>query len=93
MTKLRNAAKGQSCIRCHADDGTVVLAHYSGRYSERFGKGMGRKSHDMAAAHLCQKCHSYFDEYKDGNNDERAIQLMICCILTSMRNYDNGTLK
>ena len=47
---LRELARGQSCIRCGADDGTVVLAHYTGVRREAFGGGFGKKVHDAVVA-------------------------------------------
>lgn len=55
--KLREAARDQACVRCGAQDGTVVLAHlpYPG------GFGMGQKTDDIIGAHLCRECHDYVD--------------------------------
>lgn len=91
--KLRQAAKGQSCVKCYANDGTVVLAHYSGKYSNRFGNGMGRKSNDLVGAHLCDKCHRYFDSYEAGNTDERAAEFMMLCFLTIIRLEEQGIIE
>lgn len=56
--KLLDAAKGQSCQNCGADDGTIVCAH-SNLYED--GKGKGMKADDLMTAHLCIKCHSWYD--------------------------------
>lgn len=94
---LRDAACGQRCIRCNTEDGTVVLAHYSGFWQHRFGKGFGTKGHDIAGADLCAACHRYFDEYQ-GVRDElsrvvRSEEFLACCLLTVIRRLQNGVLK
>ena len=57
LPKLREAARGQCCVMCNADDGTIVLAHRNvpGDF------GMGMKGEDWWGAHLCMKCHAYGD--------------------------------
>lgn len=55
--RLREAARGQACVRCSAQDGTVVLAHLP--MADEFG--MGYKTHDWLGAHLCRACHDYVD--------------------------------
>jgi hypothetical protein len=56
--KLTQSAKLESCVYCGADDGTVVWAHSN---SQRHGKGMGIKAHDLFGAYLCHSCHHDFD--------------------------------
>ena len=85
MSKIRKHAQGQACVRCGRDDGTIVLAHYSGSWQHRFGKGRGIKGSDVAAAELCYGCHVYFDEYKSGNTAERSEEFLAMCILTNIR--------
>ena len=91
--KLLDAAKGQSCIRCGADDGTIVAAHYSGLYSDQLGKGAGQKAWDLFVAFLCRDCHATFDSYKDGNDDARAAKFMLLILKTQMRLLDMGVIK
>ena len=50
---LRQAANGESCVACGADDGTVVLAHRN--VPGHFGTGL--KGPDIWGAHLCYACH------------------------------------
>ena len=90
--KLLAEAKGQSCVRCEIDDGTIVAAHYSGLYSERFGRGMSMKGDDFWVAFFCAKCHTYFDLYVDGNDDARAIEFMSCIHATLKRLFAQGVL-
>ncbi len=61
--KMLDGAKGQSCINCGVNDGTVVSAHYSGMRGHWFGKGVATKVSDLCVADLCAKCHKAFDEY------------------------------
>lgn len=91
--KLLEAARGQSCALCGADDGTVVAAHYSGLYSNALGKGMGQKAWDHCTAHLCHRCHTDLDAYAEGNNEERAIRFMVAIFKTQKRLFDEGVLK
>lgn len=82
---LRKQACGKSCVRCNAQDDTVVLCHYSGPWQHRFGKGRGIKGHDIAAAELCMRCHKYFDEYEEGSTVERSDEFLAMCLLTNIR--------
>ena len=59
--KLLDAARGQSCQNCGADDGTIVCAH-SNLYED--GKGKGMKADDLMTAHLCVRCHEWYDQRK-----------------------------
>lgn len=99
MSKLREAAKGQSCVRCGATDDTVVLAHYSGEWQHRFGKGMGIKGHDIAGADLCAGCHKFFDEYEsqsgasEGWRTARSDEFLAACMLTVIRRIQQGIIK
>lgn len=91
--KLLKAAKGQSCVRCNTDDGTIVAAHYSGVYSNRLGRGKGIKPHDFCCADLCSKCHAYFDQYESPNDDSRAAEFMLMILLTLYRRFTEGDIK
>ncbi len=59
--KLRNAANGQSCVRCGATEG-VVGCHYTGVRRLSYGGGFGIKVHDFLIAHLCAGCHREIDQ-------------------------------
>lgn len=75
----------QECVRCgfpHAE-----VAHYSGKYSSSLGKGMGRKSWFHCCAALCRACHQDVDLYKAGNDDARAIRLMLDIFETQRRYF------
>lgn len=58
--KLTQSAKHESCVACGANDGTIVWAHSN---SQKHGKGMGIKAHDLFGAYLCHRCHKLYDEY------------------------------
>lgn len=104
MSKLREAANDETCVRCNAQDGTVCLAHYSGPWQHRFGKGRGIKGEDVAAADLCGRCHQEMDEYQgiDDRADDatkerqrlaRSEEFLACCLLTVIRRIQQGILK
>lgn len=99
MSKLRDAANGQSCVRCNADDGTIVLCHYSGSWQHKFGKGMRIKGADIAGADLCSTCHKFFDEYEsragasEGWKIARSEEFLAACLLTVIRRIQQGIIK
>ena len=62
MSKITKHAKGMSCIRCGANDGTTCLRHYNGIRQAAYGKGRGIKCNDIAGAELCAKCDEIFTE-------------------------------
>jgi len=97
--KLLQASKGRSCVRCGADDGTIVRAHYTGRRQHNYGKGMGCKGSDLVAADLCFRCHKDFDEHwdlgEDGENGKirQSEDFLHCIMLTLLRDLEEGILK
>ena len=91
--KLLEAAKDQACVLCEKQDGTIVAAHYSGRYSMSVGKCWGEKSSDHVAAHLCGRCHAEMDGYAAGNDDARAIRFFLAIFETQRRLFARGVLK
>jgi hypothetical protein len=97
VSKLREAANGQSCVRCGAQDETVVLAHYSGPWQHRFGKGKGIKGNDAAGADLCYRCHTDLDEYQTAEDEvsslRRSEEFLACCLLTVIRRIQKGVLR
>lgn len=70
--KMREGAKGQPCINCGVNDGTVVAAHYTGMRGHWFGKGTGTKVSDLCVADLCSRCHTAFDQYTMTTSDTSA---------------------
>jgi hypothetical protein len=74
-----------------------VLAHYSGPWQHRFGKGKGFKGNDAAGADLCSKCHTELDEYQTAEDElsalRRSDEFLACCLLTIIRRIQRGVLK
>lgn len=91
--KLLNAARDWPCIRCGTQDGTVVAAHYSGRYANLLGKGTGIKPWDHCVAFYCAHCHAEADSYAGGNSDERAVRFLIDILRTQKSLFDEGVLR
>lgn len=60
--------KDRPCIRCGADDGTIVPAHAN---QIRLGKGMGYKAEPWTVVPLCLKCHTWLD---NGQADRLQMQ-------------------
>lgn len=81
-------AAGQSCIKCGAPH--CVSAHYSGLMAHKVGKGGAQKAADIVSAHLCDKCHKEFDNYEAGNDDARAVDFLLLCWQTLLRNMEQG---
>ncbi len=92
--KLRDAAQGQSCVRCGSLLG-VVLCHYFGPRRHAYGGGMSRKGHDAVAAMLCGSCHLLMDtQSRDKSKKwELSEEFLHYCALTWIRWIGNGTVK
>jgi hypothetical protein len=92
--QLRNAARGESCVRCGAQDETVVGAHYTGYRRLSYGGGLGRKVHDLLIAHLCENCHHWMDtesrEKHHGYEHSEEFQHLI--LLTLLRLLDRDVI-
>jgi transposase-like protein len=67
--KLRESARYESCVACGTNDGTTVFAHSN---SQRHGKGMGEKAHDLFGAYLCVRCHREFDEGNKSREEKQS---------------------
>lgn len=94
MSKLREAAEGESCVRCGVRDGTVVLAHYFGVRRHAYGGGFSIKGHDAVGAHLCAKCHVEMDsDSRDkAHKWEHSEEFLHYCALTWIRLISKGVL-
>jgi hypothetical protein len=88
MSKITQAARGQSCVWC-GRVGTVVLAHLNGPISYKLGRGMGQKCHDIFGAHLCHRCH----DIADGRAKGEPVDMVEATLLTIKRLVDQGVLK
>ena len=94
MTKLRQAARDQPCVRCGREDGTVVLAHYTGVRRLSYGGGFGMKVSDIIGAHLCGECHKHMDTERDKDNRWlHSEEFLHLCALTIKRLYAQGVIK
>ena len=98
-TKYLRGAKGQGCINCGANNGTIVAAHYTGLRSSIFGKGTGCKPHDVCVADLCRKCHETFDKNMAGHGPTKywkkidaSEQFMYCVVQTFIRRLRQGII-
>lgn len=91
--KITEAARGESCVRCGARDGTVVLAHYTGWRQAAFGKGRGCKGSDLIGAHLCMDCHEYFDRPAARKSIEVSEEFLFLVCLTVIRLQSRGVIR
>lgn len=91
---LRSAAMDQSCVRCGAQDGTVVLAHYFGPRRFAYGGGMGHKGHDAVGARLCMVCHRFMDTESRRKEDKwlHSEEFLHYCALTWIRLVETGEI-
>lgn len=94
ITAIRQAARGQKCIRCKFEDETVVCAHYSGPRRLDLGGGLGEKVHDLISAHLCQKCHLWVDQLSKNKESrwEQSEEMLFLCAMTIIRLYSQGII-
>jgi hypothetical protein len=93
--KLLAAAKSMTCVRCGADDGTIVGAHYTGMRRLALGGGFGLKVADNVHADLCHQCHLQMDQL--GREKARAVdhseEFLYLCHLTMIRRLERQVLK
>lgn len=98
QSRITKSAKGQPCIRCGVDDGTIRCCHYNGFRAESYGKGRGIKCHDLASAELCSECDDMLSEsnyhlYPGGSkNIERSELFLHLIIRTNIRRMDRGVI-
>jgi Putative nuclease YbcO/Protein of unknown function (DUF968) len=88
--KLLDLARGQPCVMCGRDDGTVVAAHSN---LMEHGKGKSIKAHDAATAHLCFVCHTEIDQGKEMSREERRDFMLTAIVRTILRLFDQGRLE
>jgi hypothetical protein len=77
------SAKWARCVRCGAQDGTVVPAHYSGFRKFRYGRGLAMKVDDRLVANLCRTCHETMDTVRtdDVAHSEEFLHLIALTII------------
>ena len=94
MSKLTDSAKGKTCIKCNAPD--AYACHYNGPRQHDFGKGRGRKCHDLMTAEFCHKCDQLFTEGSTSslwaNKWERSEDFLFWIGMTNIRRYEEGRL-
>ena len=94
MSKLTQSSKGSICIKCQRPD--AYAAHYNGPRQHDFGKGRGRKAHDLMSAEFCHRCDQEFTEgstsprWKD--KWERSEEFLFWIGLTNIRRFEEGRL-
>lgn len=93
MSKLTQASKGTSCIKCGAPD--AYSCHFNGAYQHQYGKGRGIKCHDLATAEFCHRCDQDYSEGVNihGGDEERESYFLHYIMLTNIRRFKNGVLK
>lgn len=96
---MLSSARGQPCVNCGVNDGTVVAAHYTGLRAHQYGKGTGHKPHDIVVADLCMKCHSSFDNHTKQSSFTEIVkkidlseQFLHLIIKTLLRRIDQGVI-
>jgi len=96
--RLTRAAKGQTCIRCGTNDGTVCACHYNGFRAYSYGKGRGVKCGDIFVADFCRACDDLFSEANyhrwDGGSQsvERSEEFQHWVLKTIERRVRDGVL-
>ena len=94
MSKLTASAKGKTCIKCNAPD--AYACHLNGPRQHAFGKGRGRKGHDLMSAEFCHKCDQEFTEGSTALRWEdkwhRSEEFLFWIGLTNIRRYEDGIL-
>lgn len=90
--KLRDHAHGQPCAHCGSNDGTTVLAHYTGLRQHAYGKGRGQKADDHMAAELCADCHAYFDAPANRKSEAASEAFLHAIAVTWRRWIDDGLI-
>jgi len=64
---LLDMAKGESCVDCGKEDGTIVSCHYNGIMQHQLGQGTGQKVGDDYTMFLCHEHHAETDQKKFTN--------------------------
>jgi transcription elongation factor Elf1 len=92
---LRDLARDQACVRCSKQDGSTVLAHYTGPRRHAYGGGFGIKCHDSIGAWLCGVCHKWMDtESRDKSAKwEHSEEFLHLVALTVRRMWELGLVR
>jgi uncharacterized CHY-type Zn-finger protein len=87
--RLLDTARGQACVACGTDDGTIVAAHSN---LLEHGKGVGYKAHDCMSAWLCYRCHSEYDQGMGMSKDEKREFILTMICRTNIRLWQLGMI-
>ena len=95
MSKITEGSRDKTCIKCNAPD--AFACHINGPRQHAFGKGRGRKAHDLMTAEFCYKCDQEFTEGSmlprwNGSKWERSEEFMFWIGLTNIRRFEEGRL-
>ena len=94
MSKITRGAKDMPCIRCGNPNSTA--SHYNGPRQHSYGKGRGRKCHDLMSAEFCYKCDQRFTEGSTSpdwsDKWDRSEAFMHWINMTNIRRYEEGRL-
>jgi hypothetical protein len=64
---ILDMAKGEKCVDCGKEDGTIVSCHYNGIMQHQLGQGTGQKVGDDYTMFLCHEHHTETDQKKFTN--------------------------
>ena len=88
LKKLRDAARGQSCVACGRWDDSIVFAHLPTKGVA--DAGMGMKCDDFWGADLCGGCHFEADHGQYRNDIWWRTRMVY---RTLRRRFEQGVLK
>lgn len=87
--RLLDLARGQACVMCGNQDGTVVAAHSN---LLEHGKGKSIKADDSMHAWLCYACHSEYDQGNRMTKDQKRDFILTAICKTHLLMFRNGYL-
>lgn len=88
--KLLDLARGQACVWCGCEDGTIVAAHSN---LIEHGKGKGLKAHDGMHAWLCYRCHTEYDQGAKMSREEKRDFILAAICKTYQRMWEQELIK
>lgn len=86
---ILDAARGAPCSICGKLDGTIVFCHLNEAWA---GKGIGRKSDDIAGFNGCMECHDIYDR-RHQNEQHSDYIIMRAMYRTLRRLVEKGIIK
>ncbi len=94
MSKITDKAKDSICIKCQSPN--AYACHYNGPRQHVFGKGRGRKCHDLMSAEFCHKCDQLFTEGSTSSSWkdkwERSEDFLFWIGMTNIRRFEEDRL-